>query len=417
MTMKKVTRIAAAIAVGLMGTTAFGATMIANNSNKGSLLIAPFIDVRPGVDTLITMGNDSSFPVQVKCYYRTSNPFEGRGGTGGNGPFVGFTKNLIDFTFRLTPHQVVTWSAGTGFTIGGSTSEFGGSVASLLQVPGGIPVGELKCFAVGTDPATGVAVPVFHNHLFMDVAIIGNISGSAGQAWEYNAWAFQVLVGTAAGISGLQAQQPLPAPATPVENAFGELESTLNLDGIAYDRCPNILIGAFHPAGSVITPTTDSIAAAGATFVAVASCTQDLTERQRPFITKFLWTFWNQDERSFTGLWECGDSHYVRNLATIPQGFGRFQSFTGMQLTGGLRTASGYFTLESVGDTFICPGATRFGMVGVKWSSGALELNGEGGAEAQVLEGAYVRGTNLLGRGTAVGAISWNPTTGDSFKK
>jgi hypothetical protein len=42
-------------------------------------------------------------------------------------------------------------------------------------------------------------------------------------------------------------------------------------------------------------------------------------------------------------------------------------------------------------------------MVGVKYTSGT--------------EGAYVRGTNLLGRGTAAGAISWNPTTGDSFKK
>ena len=49
--------------------------MFGNNSQKGSLLIYPRVEATPrNSDTLITLTNDSSLPVLVKCYYATSDP-------------------------------------------------------------------------------------------------------------------------------------------------------------------------------------------------------------------------------------------------------------------------------------------------------------------------------------------------------
>ncbi len=61
------TQVAGAIAVGLLSTSAWSATMMGNNSNKGSLLMFPRIDASTGVDTLITLVNDGSADVSVKC--------------------------------------------------------------------------------------------------------------------------------------------------------------------------------------------------------------------------------------------------------------------------------------------------------------------------------------------------------------
>lgn len=392
--MLRKTTIASAIAVALLSTTAFGATMMANNSNKGSLQVAPRIDVRPGVDTYITLANDASTGVTVKCYYRTSTPT-----TGLPGPTTNYTKRFVDFSFPMTPHQSITWSAATGETIGGQSRTAGASVA----VPFGLigqNTGELKCWAVGTDPATGMQSPIFHNHLLMDIKILGAPAGIGGQAYEYNGWAFQVLVGTPSGVSGNTADQLLPT-ALPTLNAAGEYESHLLLDGQSYDRCPNMLVGTFHPSGAAVGTVMQpgpGLAPAPATstynLVTIAACNQDMTERNTPTITKYLWTFWTQDEVSRTGFWECGDSYYERDLTTVPFGYGTLR---------GIGTSTAMYTVESIADTTVCTGAKKVGMLGVKTAA----FDG----------GIFVTGTNSIGRGTAVGDIGWNPTTGDTFKK
>src|SRR6184192_3369629 len=99
--------IAAVVAVGMLSTSAFALTVFGNNSQKGSLLIFPRIQVIG--DTLITLTNDSSLPVRVKCYYATSDPLPT--------PFTGTAasarsfKHFEDFTIDLTHNQPVAWWA------------------------------------------------------------------------------------------------------------------------------------------------------------------------------------------------------------------------------------------------------------------------------------------------------------------
>ena len=125
--------------------------MMANNSNKGSLLVFPRIDVSGRhCDTLITLVNDSSIDVNVKCYYRTSEPLPTPMSSKID---VTLIKHTMDFTFTLTTqpdrHLVGGNRRGARWRGGRSRSRSRG-------FPDGRPgtTGELKCFAVGTRCAT-----------------------------------------------------------------------------------------------------------------------------------------------------------------------------------------------------------------------------------------------------------------------
>ncbi len=554
-------------ALALLGGSASAATMMANNSNKGSILVFPRIDVSPGVDTLITLVNDSATDVQVKCYYRSSEPVP----TPLSSKFdTSAIKHTMDFTLTLTRNQPLTWSAATGVVLGG-----GRQIAqAFTNWPDGTARtrGELKCFAIGADPS-GNVTQINFNQLFGTAAIVGAPFGAAGQAYEYNAWAFQALGGTLA-----QGQ--------PVGNTPG----VLNLDGTlnGYDMCPNILVGAFQPRGAppifpgrvpvvaiveadlgahfggfysgvgpavlsivsgaagnptpgvevgvtttgaassafgaLLAATTAAAPSAGAPFsldldalgnsstagfgeaiqlivkqagttyamsigttpvppfawtaltftgifdpdaftrvigagplnpvfdgatttafgvgvgnsgakgtvdvnydnfallfaaaapapatalsstqISIAACNQDLTQRAQPFITKYTYTFWNEDEFSRTGTHECGDSYYETTLPAL-SGNGAAPNpgpFIGMPLAqySSLGTRTAYMRIESVADTFVCANAVQFGMLGVIARSNA---------------GVYVRGTNLVGRGTRAGVMTYDPGPADSFKR
>src|SRR6184192_3205523 len=104
--------IAAVVAVGMLSTSAFALTVFGNNSQKGSLLIYPRIQVGAGQDTLITLTNDSSLPVRVKCYYATSDPVP----TPNSDPASALRrlKHFEDFTIDLTHNQPVAWWVSTG---------------------------------------------------------------------------------------------------------------------------------------------------------------------------------------------------------------------------------------------------------------------------------------------------------------
>src|SRR2546430_995895 len=110
--------IAAVVAVGMLSTSAFALTVFGNNSQKGSLLIFPRVQVTPadfvegpaaadgpaaGVDTLITLTNDSALAVRLKCYYATSD----RVPTPNSDPASALRrlKHFEDFTIDLTHNQ------------------------------------------------------------------------------------------------------------------------------------------------------------------------------------------------------------------------------------------------------------------------------------------------------------------------
>ncbi len=67
-----------------------------------------------------------------------------------------------------------------------------------------------------------------------------------------------------------------------------------------------------------------------------------------------------------------------------------------------LGTPTAYMRVESVADTFVCAGAVHFGMLGV-----IARDNG----------GLFLRGTNMVGRGTTPGVMTYDPGPADSFKK
>jgi len=352
--------------------------------------------------------------VQVKCYYRTSEPLPTPLGSKVD---VSQIKHTMDFTFTLTRNQPITWSAATGVVLGGTRL--------LAQAFTGFPdgssrqTGELKCFAIGSDVAGNVGQINF-NQLFGEATIVN----SAGQAWEYNAWAFQALGGTAA------------------QGALVGTPGRILLDGTitGYDMCPNILVADFQPGGvgapplpitafgpaAVIppagSPTVGGLFPAGiptfGTSVSIAGCSQDLTQVARPVITKYTYTFWNQDESSRTGSHECADSWYETYFPTriIQTGVGLSNVAPQTGLNGqpgiaaqplaqfaSLGTPTAYMRVESTADPAVCFGAVQVGMLGVISHDNA---------------GLYLRGSNMIGRGTnASGVMTWTPGPADSFKQ
>ena len=171
------------------------------------------------------------------------------------------------------------------------------------------------------------------------------------------------------------------------------------------------------------------------TNVSIAGCSQDLTQVARPVITKYTYTFWNEDESSRTGTHECADSWYESYLQALPiqaqnvstanrfgtgVGSSTLNPYTGavapfvptnnagiaaMPLAqfSSLGTPTAYMRVESTADPAVCAGAVQVGMVGVISHDNSF---------------LFKRGSNMIGRGTnASGVMTWTPGPADSFKK
>ena len=361
---RKTLGIAVAVAIGVLSTSAFAITPFGNNSNKGSALIYSRIEVGSSTDTLITLTNDSAGPVRLKCYYATSDEIP----TPYTGTLAGARsyKHKLDFTIDLTHNQPVSWWASSGYAAQESAKV--DQVAPPFGIyPDGASryAGELKCWAVTADGST----EQHYNHLFGTASIFNFWSY---QAWEYTATAFQAL--GAATLTGTALGSP----------------GVLNLDNSEYDACPNILLGNFVPNGYWAYGEQSH------TQVTLASCNQDLRQAYTPTITKLTWTFWNQDESARTGTHWCADSWYETNFPLQDNRW--FQS-----TYYSLGTAAAYFRIETTADTQVCGiGTTTSAYVGVM---------------EEDFGGYYARGTNLVGRGVANGAIRYDVSPPDSFKK
>ena len=164
---------------------------IAENSKKGSLLVFPKIAVFPGgetvgVDTYIFIGNDSTQPTYVKCYWMDQN------------------QSIEDFHFYLTANQPVAFSASEG-------SEYVGPPFSDNAV------GSLVCWAQDEKDQN----PAKFNHLYG----YAMIQGPDGNVF-YNAFAFAL-------------------PGTPPVYVEGSDTVNLLLNGGTYDMCPKYLVTNF----------------------------------------------------------------------------------------------------------------------------------------------------------------------------
>jgi hypothetical protein len=348
----------AAVAVALISTSAVAVAPFGNNTQRGSLLIFPRIEVTAFSDTLITMINDFGYgqPLDLKCYYLAP------------GDSYSSKKYVKDFTKKPTSNQPFFWWASTGKTVGfgatGGTRVIPVGFSPFPPLGGGTgtvakTAGEMKCWAVNGD-----GLPIHFNHLSGTATIVY----SGGQAAEYNAWAFEAVEG---GRTTTNTGNTLTQPADPTL-LLGSAE--LALDGKMYDSCPVQLLGSYFPGG------------ANRTQITIAGCNQDLRQDRQIFETKLNYTFWDADENAVTGWYECADSWYERAL-------------TGVNGIDGANMDSpiAYFRVYGAPSN-VCTGTTQnAGLLGVKleWSAPVA------GSIAQ--QPQRLRGSNLIGRGEYTG--------------
>ncbi len=328
---RKALGVAAAVAV--LSSSAFAVSPYGNTNQKGSLLIFPLIDITGTRDTLIRITNDYSRAVTLKCFYQTTDPTDFR------------KKYRNDFTVDLTRNQPAHWWASSGRSAG--EAELGQRVRPFSPLTSAGPAdstggvgsidadrGELKCWAV--DEERGINIS--HNHLVGSATVL---DFQSGQAFEYNAFSFQALP-----LNSLQGS-PVSTPGRLLLNG-----TTGN-----YDLVPKAAIGSFTPVSGLLNGTDPtSVFHGNWAQVFVAGGRQDLTQGGPPVVTKYMFTFWNQDESGLTGEHVCGDSWIEISL-------GDYISATYSMLG----TDSAYYRLESVADKRICGSdAEAVGMMGVQ---------------------------------------------------
>jgi hypothetical protein len=382
----KVRTLAAILLVLGTAAAAQAAPNVTNVTQKGSLLVWPFVNVVeiPQVvttDTLVRLQNDGSLDVDVKCYWMDGN------------------KNRVDFIIPLTRNQAVWFDARTGrgtFQVNrfptGPANGFDNPFLLPVTVPGPGPVtatgdGLLACWAVDQ----GGQNQVKWNHL----SGTATIYDTSGLAFEYNAYAFFVPTGLdlePVGVAG-----------------------TLNLNGVEYDSCPLYQIGQFSPAGfdpQRPAPIVDFI------HFVVAGCTLDLRQDWTPVFTKLQFDLWNEDEVKFTGAYECADSWHRttfsdKGITTVlvggaltasPNGIdAAVQNFQGAILgTYGVRyrvqavksTQCEKPVTTGTGDTYRPAITTQ--------AVGVLAVQG-------LQQGLQAFGTTLASAGKFTGKISWDP--------
>ncbi len=246
----------ALVMVLAMVTATSGAPNVVNATQKGSLLVFPWImttayvshPTEPLVDTYLFIGNDQAAPAHVKCYWMDSN------------------QNVEDFHFMLTANQPVVFSASAG--------------ANQILPFGLKSVGSLVCWAQDAADQN----PQSFNHLY-GYALVFN--GRNNTTTFYNAYAF-ALRGS-----------------PPVDPNNG----TLPLDGVVYDACPKYLITTF------IADAT--LSGGGNPALALWPCKQDLTQEREPTCTKAKFDIWNGNEVKFTGAYQCFKCYFEGILNDI----------------------------------------------------------------------------------------------------
>ncbi len=415
---KKILVAAIAVATATISTSVFAATKLGGATQKGSLLIFPRVEAttdtydygnndrknyRPTTtDTYISITNDSSKPVQVQCYWATTEQYDpnfpiGKGGNAVNPQARdAIRKNhYMDFSFRLTAHQPASFWAGDLSLLANGTHLFTTGFDKLVttinapqfnffQDGSQANAGELKCWAVSNDGTK----EIHHNHLAGKATVVsfaehrdhqkGNTHRPEGQAHEYNAWSFQAHYQGSPDIK--HTSRPLGTP------------GSLDLDGKEYDQCPSALMGQF-------VPTYHSFGEIhNRTQITVSNCHEDLRQDAYTHITKLTYTVWNANEMKYTGAHECMGMWYESNLGKA------FPHFTYKTL----KTDTAYFRAQPTYSK-LCADSSG--------NTDDVETSGVVGIQVNDIGGAFQSSSNLVGLGagtndyTAAGAkgqILWD---------
>jgi hypothetical protein len=257
-----------AAALALAG-TAYAAPNVAQNTQKGSLLIYPDIDVRAPVQTIVRINNDGPRDVQVKCYY-----------------LDGY-KHRVDFQFELTANQPFWFDARTGDGTEFVTPYPNTPSNGFTNRPTPLGAGMLACWVVDIEGINQLK----WNHLYGSATVVDHGNGSA---YEYTAYAFYV---------------PTGSDLVPVGTG-----GTINLNGVEYDSCPLYMTAQFSPTGTVLPGPAPVVF--GNTRIAFVGCNINLQQDWTPVWTKLVFDVWNEEENKVTGAFECADTWHEMYLVS-----------------------------------------------------------------------------------------------------
>jgi hypothetical protein len=345
--------------IGLLGSAlalsggVMAAPNIANNTQQGSLLVFPRIDVTDGKTTIVRLTNTGNRGIGVKCHYVDFNGLDRY-------------KNSVDFVIRLTKTQAVAWDAYTGE----------GDGLHLPSFPKlGSNTGELICWAA-------------------------NVSETSQKAWNQ-------LSGTAEVFDTAEDRKSsykYTAAAYYDRNPAAPVPGLLALDGSEYDKCGKYLIGHFSPVGAQAV-LRDTPATYARNQISVSSCTQDVSPQGEAVWKGHFIDFdvYNADEIKFTGAREYGDSWLEVDL----------QDAAG----SGVPCDSGWTCYDNIdrnGDNFLYSTLGTFSAMFVADSSEGYGLTGVMvtdvlGVDQSEENDLYQHATNLNTAGSAVGYIAWKP--------
>jgi hypothetical protein len=337
------------LVLALAGTAA-AAPNVVNNTQKGSLLIFPDIDVRNSTSTLVRIANDGSSSIDVKCTWMDGN------------------KNRSDFVIALTKNQAIWFDARSGngsvhvnpfpyYRANGFDNPYLGGANSDPYL-----AGVLVCFAVDR----GEENQIKWNHLSGSATVYDTAQATA---YEYSAYGFFVQNG--------------------VDLAPVGTGGTLYLNGVDYDSCPIYQIGQMSPEGTLLNVGGGEILSFLQNRVAIAGCTLHLNQDWTPVTTKLLFDVWNGDEVKFSGAFECADSWHESTFFDMDSAGGNFTRIN-------LGTDTARYRIQGV-KSMQCAGSQAVGLLAVQSSTVLMP----GSETART-------GMNLTAAGKFLGRVNWD---------
>ena len=335
-------------------------------TEKGSIVIFSKVEIRWAApnwdviqDTFLDLANDYPADVRIQLYFINGDeelleiPGVERYHPG---------CNWVDNQITLTGNEPTYWSALTGMPKG---------VSPFTILDPGFPPGRpdpegstdrvLRGLVIAWAVDASDGEEIRWNHLKGDALIVNYINGSA---WEYNGWTFRATDAVAHGAK----------TGTP---------GVLNLDGVEFDPCFDLLLLDFYAVGSMALSHP-----AGLRLVQVNT---DLTmfpvdrdmrqETDGPVTTKAAFVIWNMNEVMFTNTHRCVTCWDQALLSS----YGWPNSF----LLGNLHTDKGKARIDGIASA-LCPDSVDAALLGVAMKL----LDFDGGVDfAQA-------GMNLFGMGT-----------------
>ncbi len=301
--------------------------------------------------------------------------------------------NWVDVGVMLTKNQPAYWSALTGQPGpgGSAVSPFTIVDPSLNPLQQGRPALDGTTDRVLRGFVYAWAVDAFNreiswNHLKGDATIVNYRDGAA---WEYNAWAFQVVAPVAHGVhTGITPGQ-LDLDGVEYVPGFAQLQLDF------YAAGSSALSGGSGPfAGDLVTDTELVL------HPIVADLRQ---ETVGPITTKANFVIWNEDETQLTGLHRC-ITCWDQTLISLYAGFNNHFLLSNLQTDKGRARIDGIASQQC---DFLPP---------FEDSSVSVSLLGVAAKHISFASGARLdsAGTNLIGMGIEpqVAAIQYDLGSG-----